>query len=100
MLLAFVLVVLFGAGVVTVAVQVYMCCYDLFRSCDPDNRKLFLVLSILCPIGLAFIVFAIRKRDVGMPPKKQPVHIVEEPTETEESEGELEDEQEEPVADA
>ena len=106
MLLAFVLVVLFGAGVVIVAVQLYMCCYDLFRSCDPDNRKLFLVLSILYPIGLSFIVLAIRKRDGGMPPKKQPAPIVEEsieePTETEEEkpEGEPEDEQEEPVADA
>lgn len=108
MLLAFVFVVLFGAGVVTVAVQMYICCYDLFRSCDPVNRRLFLVLSILYPAGLAFIVFAIRNRDGGMPPRKQPL-VAEEPLEepveeiretNKESEGESENGQEKPVADA
>ena len=97
MLLCFVFVVFFGAGVVVVVVQSYICLYNLFRSCEPDNRKLFLALSILYPVGIAFIVYTIRKRDGGMPPRKQPAPIVEEPEETE---GEMEDEQEEPVADA
>lgn len=108
MLLAFICVVLFGAGLVVTAVYLYICSYDLFRSCDPDNRKLFLVLSILYPVGMPLIVFAIRKRDGGMPPRKQPAPVVdeiaEEPEEfaeiTEEPEGEPEDEQEIPVADA
>ncbi len=112
MLLAFIFVALLLAGIITVIVYQYMCFYDLFRSCDPDNRKLFLVLSILYPVGLPFIVFAIRKRDGGMPPRKQPAPIAEEPAEeTEESaeetketnkerEGESEYGQEKPVADA
>lgn len=100
MLLAFVFVVFFGAGVVAVAVQLYICCYDLFRSCDPVNRRLFLVLSILYPAGLAFIVLAIRERDSGMPPRKQIELVVEEPEETEEPKGEPENGQEESVANA
>ena len=111
MLLAFICVVLFAAGVAVTAVYLYICSYDLFRSCDPDNRKLFLVLSILYPVGLPFILFTIRKRDGGMPPRKQPVPVAEEPIEepeeteepeeiTEEMEGEPHYEQEIPVADA
>ena len=111
MLLAFICVVLFAAGVAVTAVYLYICSYDLFRSCDPDNRKLFLVLSILYPVGLPFILFAIRKRDGGMPPRKQPVPVAEEPIEepeeteepeeiTEETEGDPHYEQEIPVADA
>ena len=101
MLLAFVFVVFFGAGVVVTLVQAYICLYNLFASCEPDNRKLFLILSILCPVGIAFIVCTIRKRDAGMPPRKQPAPIAEEPEEiTKETEGDPEDEQEEPVADA
>lgn len=96
MLLAFVLVVFLGAAVVTTVVQMYICCYNLFCSCDPDNRKLFLALSILFPAALPMILFGIRKQDGGMPPRKQPAPIVEEIIE----EGEPENEQEEPVADA
>lgn len=72
-LLAF--IALFGviAGAVTVAVFEYICYFDLFRSCDPANGVLFLVLSIVFPGTLPFILFAIRKRDGGMPPRRQPV---------------------------
>lgn len=104
MLLVFVFVVFFCAGVVVTVVQTYICMYNLFCSCEPDNRKLFLVLSILYPVAIAFIVYTIRKRDGGMPPRKQPLPIVEETEEPEEiieeRLGEPEDEQEIPVADA
>lgn len=98
MLMAFVsLVAVFAGGVATI-VWAYMCCYDLFRSCDPADGKLFLVLILLFPGALPFILFAIRERDGGMPPRKKPA---EEPEEMiEETEGEPENEQEIPVADA
>lgn len=49
----------------------YMALSDLFRSCTPENHALFLVLSILIPVTLAFFVFACRKRDNGMPPRRE-----------------------------
>ena len=108
MLLAFVFVVFFCAGVVIVVVQSYICLYNLFSSCEPGNRNLFLALSILYPVGIAFIVYTIRKRDGGMPPRKQPApaeedqveEIPEETEEPEEMEGDPEDGQEISVADA
>ena len=108
MLLLFVCVVFLLAALVALVLYLYICAYNLFCSCEPENGKLFLVLSILCPAGMAFIVFAIRKRDGGMPPRKQPAEempmerlaeLTREISEITE-EGEAENEQEEPVADA
>ena len=110
-LLAFITLFCVLGGLIAIIIYMYMCWYDLFRSCDPDNGVLFLVLSILCPWGLPIVVFAIRKRDGGMPPRKQPVPVaaaeaeVEPPEENaeeteKEMEGEPVDEQEIPVADA
>ena len=48
----------------------YMAYYDLYRSCRPDDATLYLVLSILIPITLPFFLFACRKKDLGMPPRK------------------------------
>lgn len=54
------------AAVSALAVVQYMALYDLYRSCDPENSVLWLLLSIF--LGLApFLVFACRKRDLGMP---------------------------------
>lgn len=50
----------------------YIACYDLFRSCHPGNAVMYLVLSIVFPVTLPFFVFACRKKDRGMPPRKQP----------------------------
>ena len=57
----------------------YIAYYDLYRSCEPDNSVLYLVLSIVFPVTLPFFVFFSRKKDGGMPPRKQ-THI---PRETE-----------------
>lgn len=46
----------------------FICYYDVFRSCKPQNAVLFLVLGILLGIT-PFLVFACRKADEGMPPK-------------------------------
>lgn len=51
----------------------YVCLYDLYASCSPDNKVLFLVLSILFNITMPFIVFACRKKDGGMPPRRDEV---------------------------
>lgn len=50
----------------------YICLYDLYNSCDPENATLFLVLSILFSLAMPFFIFACRKKDLGMPPRKQP----------------------------
>lgn len=68
---------------VAVAVSVfrYMALYDLYRSCNPDNAVLFLVLSILIGFLEPIFVFTNRKKDTGMPPRKpEPVaYIPQEP---------------------
>lgn len=51
-------------------VFLYMAYYDLFRSCNPENAVLFLVLGILLNGTLPFFVFAVRKKDQGMPPRR------------------------------
>lgn len=76
MLLAVLLVLLGYLAIITLAitttVYMYLCYYDLFNSCNPGNAVLFLVLSIIFPVTLPFFIFACRKKDLGMPPRKQP----------------------------
>ena len=54
---------------IVAAVFQYIVIYDVFRSCDPDNSVLFLVLSILRGVVYPFFVFACRNKDLGMPPR-------------------------------
>lgn len=54
----------------------YIALYDLYVSCEPGNGVLYLVLSILFAVTLPFFVFACRKKDLGMPPRKQPQPVV------------------------
>lgn len=63
---------LFGAVLIPLYIFLYIAYYDLFRSCQPSNAVLYLVLSILIPVTLPFFVFFVRKKDLGMPPRKQP----------------------------
>ena len=55
---------------IVAAVFQYIALHDLFASCEPNNAVVFLVLSILINVTLPFFVFACRKKDLGMPPKK------------------------------
>ena len=55
------------------AVFRYMALYDIYKSLDPANCVLFLVLSILFGITEPFFLFFSRNKDDGMPPRKQPV---------------------------
>lgn len=52
------------------AVLRYMALYDVFKSLDPENCVLFLVLSILFGITEPFFLFFSRNKDDGMPPRK------------------------------
>ncbi len=56
---------------IVLTVLEYMAYYDLFQSCQPSNSVLYLVLSVLFNVTLPFFVFFIRKKDLGMPPRKQ-----------------------------
>ncbi len=64
----------YAVGIFTVVLSVieYMAYYDLYRSCEPDRRISRLVLSIVLPFTIPFFVFACRKKELGMPPRKQP----------------------------
>lgn len=58
------------------AVFRYMALYDLYKSLDPSNCAMFLVLSILFGITEPFFLFFSRNKDEGMPPRRQaPVNI-------------------------
>ena len=50
----------------------YMALYDVYKSLDPDNCVLFLVLSILFQVTEPFFLFFSREKDQGMPPRRQP----------------------------
>ena len=67
-----------GALAIAAAVLRYFCLYDLYTSCDPRNSVLYLVLSIFVSVSLPILLFINRKRDDGMPPRKeQPIEPVE-----------------------
>lgn len=48
----------------------YIALYDVYTSCDPSSSVLFLILSIFFSVARPFILFALRKKDLGMPPRK------------------------------
>ena len=68
---------LLGVYVPTIGITIayiiirYMALYDIYRSLDPKNSVLFLVLSILINVTEPFFLFFSRNRDDGMPPRKQ-----------------------------
>mgnify|MGYP000871341546 CR=1 FL=1 len=62
------------------AVIYYMALYDIFRSLDPNNCVLFLVLSIVFSVTEPFFLFFNRNKDGGMPPRRpEPVCMPPEP---------------------
>ena len=62
----------FIALAIVCAVYTYICLYDLYNSSNPNNSVLFLVFSIFFSVTMPFFVFACRKKDLGMPPRRQP----------------------------
>lgn len=62
---------LVGASI-AYAVFRYMALYDIYKSLDPENCAMFLVLSILFRVTEPFFLFFSRNKDAGMPPRKVP----------------------------
>ena len=63
------------AGAIALCVIRHMALFDIYRSVDPGNAVLYLVLSILFGPTEPFFLFFNREKDQGMPPrKKQPVY--------------------------
>lgn len=60
-----------AAMAIATAVIRYMALYDIYRSMDPVNCVLFLVLSILFSVTEPFFLFFNRNKDLGMPPRRQ-----------------------------
>lgn len=62
------LVVLAIAAVsIALAILQYMALYDVYRSCDPKNATLFLILSIFINIAQPICLMLCRNKDEGMP---------------------------------
>lgn len=60
----------------------YMALYDVYKSMDPANHVVFLVLSILFGITEPCFLFFNRNKDLGMPPRRDaPVYASAEPWE-------------------
>ncbi|MBQ6839601.1 MAG: hypothetical protein IJO45_02795 [Oscillospiraceae bacterium] len=96
-LLVIVYLALLVVAIVTSVFQ-YITLYDLFASSKPNSAVLFLVLGILLNFLLPFFIFACRKKDEGMPPRREnvqpaapvleaPVAIPEEPVYTQPEDG-------------
>ncbi len=56
---------------ISYAVLRYMALYDVYKSMDPANSVMFLVLSILFHVTEPFFLFFNRQNDKGMPPRRQ-----------------------------
>ena len=48
----------------------HMALYDVFGSCEPNNKVIYLVVSIFIGIAGAIFLFICRGKDDGMPPRK------------------------------
>lgn len=60
---------MFVVAIVMMVFQ-YIALYDLYNSCSPDNSTLFLVLSIVFGVVQPFLIFSVRNKDLGMPPRQ------------------------------
>lgn len=52
---------------VFITVIQYMSLFDLYRSCDPNNAALYLILSILISIAMPIFLLLVRNKDAGIP---------------------------------
>lgn len=69
---------LLGAALAFAIIR-YMALYDVYRSMDPGNAVLFVVLSILFRPTVPFFLFFNRNKDGGMPPRRQPDPVYQSP---------------------
>ena len=79
--------------VVIHAVYFYMALYDLFRSCDPQNSTLYIVLGLVGNVVVdgAYAIFMIlcKDKDLGMPPRKEEPQVIVEPVRAEDPWGDI-----------
>ena len=59
--------------VVSIAAKVirYIALYDVYTSVDSRNNVMYIILSILFPVTEPFFLFFSRKKDEGMPPRRE-----------------------------
>lgn len=67
---------------IALAVLQYMALYDVYRSCDPGNAVVFLVLSLFFNIAQPILLMLAQNKDYGMPRPAAPVQFWQ-PTEEE-----------------
>ena len=65
------LVLLSNLTSIALLVVQYVCLYEVYDSCDPGNKVLYILLSILLGLAPVFL-FACRKKDLGMYPRMLP----------------------------
>lgn len=91
------LITVLGTSLVTSVLAIvlvvfeYIALYDVFKSCEPDNAVAFLIISILFQIALPILLFVSRKKDLGMPPRKQEAACIQEESQTTWEENQAED---------
>ena len=61
---------LMGVVAIVAAVFRYIALYDLYASCENENKTLYIVLSILFSITMPVFLFICRNKDEGMPPRR------------------------------
>lgn len=51
----------------------FIALHDIYKSCDPDNATLYLILSIFISYTQPIFLFICRNKDGGMPPRREEV---------------------------
>lgn len=51
----------------------FVCLHNLYASCQPKNKTVYTVFSILFPVTIPIFVFVCRNKDLGMPPRRESV---------------------------
>ena len=68
-----------AVGIANAVIQ-YMALYDIYKSLDPANCVMYLVLSIVIPVTQPFFLLCNRNKDLGMPPRRPDAPTVIPPT--------------------
>lgn len=70
LIVMFVLMLAMEGVSIVVVVYRYIALFDLYKSCDPGNATLYLVLSIFISPVMPFLIFFLRNKEGGMPPRR------------------------------
>lgn len=66
------LFLLAGALWLLLRINAYIALFDLLRSCEPGKAMVYLLLCIIIYAAQPFVVFALRKKDNGIPLRRDP----------------------------